>query len=144
PSGPYDVELHIGDFSANDVCDTETFLVTVSQPRVAANPSDTEWTVVPPVAEDAVLASAMTDGVHVTPNPFRGQAQLTYTVTATSDVLLAVYDVLGREVAVLVDGRMDAGTHAATFEADGLAAGTYVYRLVAGTDVEVGRLTLAR
>ncbi|HLT47758.1 MAG TPA: T9SS type A sorting domain-containing protein, partial [Rubricoccaceae bacterium] len=59
------------------------------------------------------------------------------------DVRLAVYDVLGREVAVLVDARQEAGAHRATFDASGLAAGTYVYRLVVGSEVQTGRLTLA-
>ncbi|MDX1421013.1 MAG: T9SS C-terminal target domain-containing protein, partial [Rubricoccaceae bacterium] len=61
-----------------------------------------------------------------------------------ADVRLAVYDVLGREVAVLVDARVEAGTHRAVFEAGDLAAGLYVYRLQVGTDVRTGRMTLAR
>ncbi|HLT47525.1 MAG TPA: T9SS type A sorting domain-containing protein, partial [Rubricoccaceae bacterium] len=56
-------------------------------------------------------------------------------------VRLAVYDVLGREVAVLADGHRDAGTHRATLDASGLAAGTYVYRLTVGNEVQTGRMT---
>ena len=57
---------------------------------------------------------------------------------------LAVYDVLGREVAVLVDGQLEAGAHVASFEAGSLASGVYVYRLVVGSEVQTGRITLAR
>src|SRR5690606_39854215 len=105
---------------------------------------DTEFTA--EAVGDLFAASTPTTApaVAVAPNPFRGTTQIRYTVSASSDVRLAVYDVLGREVAVLVDGRVEAGQHAATFDASGLAAGAYVYRLAAGNDVEVGRLTVAR
>jgi hypothetical protein len=79
----------------------------------------------------------------VAPNPFSGRTQISYAVEVASDVRLSVYDVLGREVAVLVDGQQEAGTHTATFDARGLAAGTYIYRLVVGNDVQTGRMTLA-
>jgi serine protease AprX len=82
--------------------------------------------------------------VVVSPNPFEARANVSFTLAEASDVRLAVYDVLGREVAVLVDGQVEAGAHTAVFDASSLAAGTYVYRLVAGTQVETGRLTVAR
>jgi hypothetical protein len=47
-------------------------------------------------------------------------------------------------VAVLVDGQVEAGAHTAVFDASSLAAGTYVYRLVADGQVQTGRLTVAR
>jgi hypothetical protein len=52
-------------------------------------------------------------------------------VPEAADVRLAVYDRLGREVAVILDGRMDAGNHEARFDATGLASGVYLYRLQA-------------
>jgi len=42
-----------------------------------------------------------------------------------------VYDLLGREVAVLVDGKREAGTYHDAFDASGLASGVYIYRLTA-------------
>jgi hypothetical protein len=55
-----------------------------------------------------------------------------------------VYDVLGREVARLVDGEQDAGHHTATLDGRRLAAGTYLARLVVGELAFTRRLTLAR
>ena len=46
-------------------------------------------------------------------------------------------------LAGLVDGAVEAGTHQAVFNASGLAAGTYVYRLVLGSEVQTGRVTVA-
>ena len=152
PSGGYNFDLNIGDFSEGEVCDNVTFSVTVSSvassaPLAAGDRSDDTFASLAPEGDLFAASAASTttaSEVSVTPNPFSGQAQIRYTVSATTDVRLAVYDVLGREVAVLVDGAVEAGQHVATFEASRLAAGTYVYRLVAGSDVQVGRLTLAR
>jgi len=144
PSGAYAVDLNIGDFGADDICDTASFTVTVSAPRMGAGASDTEWEAAVEGDFFAAASATTTDnGVAVAPNPFARQTAISYEVAAASDVRLAVYDVLGREVAVLVDARQEAGTHRATFDASGLAAGTYVYRLVVGSDVQTGRLTLA-
>jgi hypothetical protein len=88
-------------------------------------------------------AVALASGA-VAPNPFAGRTQISYEVASAAPVRLSVYDALGREVAVLVDGPQEAGAHTATFDARGLAAGTYVYRLVVGSEVRTGRMTLAR
>lgn len=67
------------------------------------------------------------------PNPAQTRVQLHYEVAGSGAVRLSVYDVLGREVAVVVNGRTDAGRHRATFDVRSLAAGVYVFRLVSGT-----------
>lgn len=66
------------------------------------------------------------------PNPFAVTTTLTYTLPHPTSVRLAVYDLLGRRVALLVDGKQVAGQHAIRFDATGLSAGTYCYRLTAG------------
>ncbi len=64
--------------------------------------------------------------------------------TAGPPVRLAVYDVLGREVARLVDGEQAAGPHVDALDVERLAAGVYVVRLEAGGQVQTQRLTLVR
>ncbi len=63
------------------------------------------------------------------PNPFNPETTIRFTVPSASYVRLVVYDVLGRQVRVLVDGMREAGTHAVRFEAGSLPSGTYLYRL---------------
>jgi hypothetical protein len=63
---------------------------------------------------------------------------------AGSDVRLAVYDVLGREVAVLVDGVQSPGRHEVVFDARNLASGVYVYRMTAGAFSASKTLTIVR
>jgi hypothetical protein len=59
-------------------------------------------------------------------------------------VWLAVYDLLGREVAVLVNEEKQAGKYAVAFDGIGLASGVYVYRLVAGDQVISRKMLLLR
>jgi hypothetical protein len=66
------------------------------------------------------------------PNPFNPATTIRFQVSGVTRVKLAVYDVLGREVAVLVDGEKPAGAYAFTWDAKGMSSGTYFYRLVTG------------
>ena len=63
------------------------------------------------------------------PNPFNPQTTIGYLLPAASQVLLVVYDLLGREVRTLVHERQDAGKHQVVLDGGGLASGVYFYRL---------------
>lgn len=66
------------------------------------------------------------------PNPVRGAATVAYEVATSGRARLALHDALGRRVAVLADGPVAAGAHAAPLDASALAAGVYVLRLETG------------
>ena len=74
------------------------------------------------------------------PNPFNPTTVITYQLAVAGEVRLAVYDLLGREVAVLLRGRQDPGSHTVTFNARGLASGVYFYRLTAGDFAAVRKM----
>jgi hypothetical protein len=78
------------------------------------------------------------------PNPTDGPALLRYTLAVPSAVRLAVYDALGREVAVLTAGAQQAGTHAARFDARTLPSGVYLALLRHADGVEARRFTVTR
>ena len=78
------------------------------------------------------------------PNPFNPATVIPFTVPATEWVSLAVLDVLGREVAVLVNGPVEAGTHTVEWTATGMASGVYLYRLRAGSHSATKTLILLR
>ena len=67
-----------------------------------------------------------------------------YALPEASRVVLKVYDVLGREVASLVDGLQQVGVHEAVFDAAHLASGTYIYRLEAAGQIRTGRVLLLK
>jgi hypothetical protein len=63
------------------------------------------------------------------PNPFNPQTTLRFGLPESAPVRLVVYDMMGRQVRVLVDGARGAGTHEVVFEASPLPSGTYLVRL---------------
>jgi gluconolactonase len=66
------------------------------------------------------------------PNPFNASTTITYRVSSKSPVRLSVFDLLGREVAPLVNADMEAGNHDVSFDGSGLASGVYFTRLQVG------------
>jgi oligosaccharide 4-alpha-D-glucosyltransferase len=67
------------------------------------------------------------------PNPFNPSTTLSYELASRSLVRLRIYDVLGREVATLVNGEEGAGSYTAVFDGRGLTSGVYFYVLTAGS-----------
>lgn len=67
------------------------------------------------------------------PNPFNPTTNISYRIAVSSQVKLSVFDILGREVAVLVDEKQLAGSYQIEFKTKGLASGVYLYRLSVGS-----------
>ncbi|MCH7638478.1 MAG: T9SS type A sorting domain-containing protein, partial [Bacteroidetes bacterium] len=80
----------------------------------------------------------------IIPNPVRTNANVAFRLGRFAHVRVAVYDLRGREVAVLVDRSLAAGRHVAQFRTDGLASGSYVFRLEVDGKVQTQRVTVVR
>ncbi len=78
------------------------------------------------------------------PNPFNPTTVINYSIASASLVSLKVFDLLGREVAVLVNETMAPGSYMAAFDASRLSSGIYFYRLDAGSFSDVKRLTVMK
>jgi len=78
------------------------------------------------------------------PNPFNPTTVISGQWTVDSKVRLVVYDILGREVAVLADGRYPAGKYTFTFDGSPFSSGTYFYRLTAGSYTAVRKMSLIK
>jgi hypothetical protein len=78
------------------------------------------------------------------PNPFNPVTRLSFTLERPGAARLAVFDLLGREVALPAAGEFAAGTHEVTFDASALASGIYVARLEAEGRTAVAKLALVR
>jgi hypothetical protein len=74
------------------------------------------------------------------PNPFNPSTSIKYELPKSSEVRLSVYDMLGREVSVLVNETKEPGNYTATWDANGMASGMYFYRMQAGDFIQTKRL----
>lgn len=78
------------------------------------------------------------------PNPFNPSTVISYQLPVSSEVRLEVYDMLGRRVAELVNGQIEAGRYTVNFDASGLSSGIYLYRLQAGSQIMTKKLTVVK
>jgi photosystem II stability/assembly factor-like uncharacterized protein len=78
------------------------------------------------------------------PNPFNPTTTIGYSVAKATDVQLKVYDLLGREVATLVEGQHSPGSYSVTFDASRLSSGVYFYTMRAGDFVSAKSLVLMK
>jgi hypothetical protein len=124
PPGVYTVELRVGDYPSG-VDASDSFTLTKLAPALAS-------------------ATGVEASFATYPNPFTDRTTVRFTLTEAADVRLVVYDALGREAAVLVDGYREAGPHEAAFDGTGLPNGTYFALLEAAGRVERQTLTLLR
>ena len=78
------------------------------------------------------------------PNPFNPVTKVNYGVLKASNVKITVFDMLGREVASLVNEYQNAGNYFATFDATKYSSGIYYYKIEAGDFVEVKKMSLIK
>jgi hypothetical protein len=78
------------------------------------------------------------------PNPFNPSTVIKFRTVQEGNTSLRVYDLLGREVAVLINGRLAAGEHSATWDASRCPSGIYFYRLISGSFIETKKMLLVR
>jgi hypothetical protein len=115
------------------VAKTQSEEAVSSRPMSCTNQSPTIW-----IGENEGILKGNA------PNPFRSQTKIRYTLSRTEHVQVAVYDVLGRRVRVLVDRVQRAGTRKVPFNGNRLGSGTYFYRISTDSFQKWGKLTLVR
>lgn len=90
-----------------------------------------------PGANEMALEYSLTQNY---PNPFNSQTSFSFTIPAADNVTLKVFDLTGREVATVVNGRMNSGSHTVNWTAEGLATGVYMYTLTSGDFTQTKKL----
>lgn len=78
------------------------------------------------------------------PNPFNPSTKIAFTLPETQVVKLRVFNMLGQEIATLVNSKMEAGKHEITFNAKNLTSGVYIYKLEAGSFVQTKTMMLVK
>ncbi|RJP80064.1 MAG: T9SS C-terminal target domain-containing protein [Candidatus Zixiibacteriota bacterium] len=140
PAGEYRLTAGVGDYPSTIIDCDSLIIIKAGTDGLAGDLrgwqiSGDFFTSLQPQAERLVEAF---------PNPFNPTTTLHYQLTAFSPVNLKVYDSAGREVAALVDGWREAGSHEVTFDASLLPSGTYFARLTAGEVTQVQKLILLK
>lgn len=93
------------------------------------------------------LVNTIPDGYSLSqnyPNPFNPTTNILFSINEPGNVTLKVYDLTGREVASLIDGRMSAGEHNVTFDATQLSSGVYIYVMVSNGVRLTNKMTLVK
>jgi len=113
--------------------DTETVNITFSEDQTVTSVEDTDG-----IPNEFELSQNF-------PNPFNPTTQIRFTLPATQEVTLKVYDIMGREVATLLNNaRQTAGVHSVTFDASRVSSGVYFYRLSTATNSVTRKMTLIK
>ena len=78
------------------------------------------------------------------PNPFNPTTQIGYTLAKASNVTVTVYDILGQQIATLVNGKNEPGEHSISWNALNSPSGVYFYRIIAGDFVQTKKMILMK
>jgi hypothetical protein len=78
------------------------------------------------------------------PNPFNPTTNIRFQLPANSNVVLKVFDILGKEIETLINENLKAGNYKITFNADKYSSGVYFYKLTAGDYVDVKKMLLVK
>ena len=134
------IEVHViwpdGRRSAHTIDELNLYgIVGLRSPRSTHDPI-TEDLLAPEPELDATLSN--------NPNPFNPTTSLNYGVPVAGNITLSVYNLLGQEVANLVNGYSEVGFHTVTFDASALPSGLYIARLQTATTTQLHRMILTK
>lgn len=124
--GSYDIKIMVTD--GQDLA-VDSFIVRVDQPTGVEDEFN--------IPTEYALAQNY-------PNPFNPSTTINFSLPSSSQVLLRVYNVLGQEVATLVNEELSVGNHSVSFDATGLATGLYIYTIKAGKFSAVKKMLLVK
>jgi lysophospholipase L1-like esterase len=150
PSGTLGVNVVFSPSAYGVVLDTILVIsnASVSPSRIALRGNSSNPNTVEDISGETPLRYALLQNY---PNPFNPSTTVGFALPEASRVSLMIYDLIGREIAVLADGRLPAGRHRRIWDARESAAGTYFSRLVAVPEgrngepfVELRRLILLK
>ena len=129
----------------NDVCFPPSLGTNRNDMGAHGGPGACGWVEPITETEDEILSSVNQYGLEQNyPNPFNPSTKIKFSIPEIGHVTLKVYDVLGNEIATLVNEEKQAGSYEIKFDATQLSSGIYFYKLQAGDFVETKKMILLR
>lgn len=92
------------------------------------------------VATQSINAIDAVSNIAIGPNPFNNNVEIAFNLVNNEEVTLNIYNMMGQQVATLINGNLSAGHHVANWNAANLPAGNYLYRLQAGEEATSGSI----
>lgn len=134
---------HSYDFADNTVLNGVTYQYRISDVDINGVESIHEQIVsATPVAESTIPTEYALHQNY--PNPFNSSTTIRFDIKEAGNVNIKVFDLLGREVATLVNEQLSAGTHSVSWDASGVASGIYLYRIKSGEFSATKKLLLLK
>ena len=115
--------------------------------RVATHGSGVYQIPLPPIADVSADEPLLSRSFRLNqnyPNPFNPVTNISYSLPRSGEVSLLVYDLLGKEVARLVDKQQEAGYHKVTWDASNVSSGVYFYRLQSGGFTQTKKMVVLK
>lgn len=128
-SGGINASLKVDIFSENEYFWSDTFSIHIYPIGINDNLTD--------LPEDYFLSNAY-------PNPFNPVTNIEYALPKSGKVRLSIFNILGNEVAILVESKQSAGFHSVSWDASNVASGIYFYRLTSGNFVATKKMVLLK
>jgi hypothetical protein len=159
-NGQYSFTLHAGTLPDGLTLDENTGVLsgtpdseglynfTIRCTDTAPYTDDQEYTVnignVVDIEEEEILQPSRFALLGNYPNPFNNSTVIRFRMGGPAPVRLEIFSLLGQKITTLVDSRMDSGEHEVSWNADLVSSGVYFYRLTAGSDSQVRKMTLIK
>jgi hypothetical protein len=131
-----------GDLSTGDGCATTTWSSTTAPPGRAN--TRLVYTPITGITSNENGIPRKFDLKQNYPNPFNPVTKINYEVSKNEFVSIKIYDMLGREIATLVNKQIEAGYYTYDFDASSMASGVYVCKMKAGTFEKSLRMTVLK
>lgn len=102
--------------------------------------TDCECVTISMVVPQSISTVDGVSNITIGPNPFSSNVEIAFNLVNSEKVSLNIYNMMGAQVATLINGNLGAGNHVANWDGNNLPAGNYMYRLQVGADATSGSI----
>jgi len=146
PTGEYTYNVYVGGYPGN-IIDEDHFNFTKSAGDNTAASQFNDWNITGWDEGGEIAVNTLPDAFYLSqnyPNPFNPVTNINFSLPEDGIVKLEVFNIMGQKVAVLLDGKMDAGFHSIVWNAYNMSSGVYFYKISAGEYSSIRKCVLMK